>query len=244
MSFISTRAFTTSLSLLGLVWLAEASIVSVQDAPLTPYRAEYDVYRNGKLLGSSRIELVRDGDTWRYGGDTTGDRGMASFLGVKIAQDLEFRWRDGLPQPIRSNYRQDAAITNRTVNVSYDWNTGRYRLVDRKGEHDHPLQPGTADRYGSGISIAAKLAQGATDFSLPIAYPDGVRQWRFRAVGKETVTTPAGTVQALKIERVRDDDDRTTVSWHDPARNYAIVRLIQEEDGDTTETQLQSYLER
>lgn len=244
MSFISTRAFTASLSLLGLVWLAGASDVSAQDAPLASYQSEYDVYRNGKLLGSSRIELVRDGDTWRYGGDTTGDRGMASFLGVKITQDLEFRWHDGLPQPIHSSYHQEAAITSRRVDVNYDWTAGRYHLVDRKGEHDHPLQPETADRYGSGVSIAAKLAQDATDFSLPVAYPDGVRQWRFRVIGREMVNTPAGDVQALKIERIGDDDDRTTVSWHDPARGYIIVRLIQEEDGDSTEMRLRSYFSR
>ena len=52
--------------------------LQAQDAPLAPYTAEYDVIRNGKTLGSSRVSLSRDGSNWRYDADTTGDRGMAS----------------------------------------------------------------------------------------------------------------------------------------------------------------------
>lgn len=243
MNFVPTRPGKAKIRPLLLVFAAAfvTQPLPAQDAPLKPYRAEYDVYRNGKQLGSSRIELRRNGNTWRYGGDTTGDRGMASLLGVKIVQHVDFMWQDGMPRPLQSDYRQDAAVSSRRVEVRYDWSAGRYHLTDRKGDHAHALRPGTADRYGSGVSIAARLASGATEFTLPVAYSDGVREWRFRVTAEEMVDTPAGAIRAVRLERIRDDDDRTTVSWHDPARGYVAVRLLQEEDGDTTETRLRSY---
>lgn len=240
MSFITHRPLRRLASAL-LCLTAMSSALMAQDAPLKPYSAEYDVIRNGKTLGSSRVSLVRDGDAWRYDADTTGDRGMASLLGLKITQRMEFTWFDGVPRPLTSDYDQQATLGSRNVKVRYDWVTGTYHLTDRKGDYDHALVDGAADRYGSGIFIAAKLAAGETDFTLPVAHADGLRDWRFRVAGTETVETPSGSVAAIKVERIRDDNDRQTTSWHDPARDYLTVRLLQNEDGDSTETRLRRW---
>jgi hypothetical protein len=231
-----------SLALAAL--LALPALAAAQDAPIAPFAAEYDVIRNGKTLGSNRIELRHQGDSWRYSGTTAGEHGMAALVGFRIEQQLEFHWRDGMPQPLASSYDQQATLGSRRVDVNYDWNAGHYRLTDRKGEHEHSLPAGTVDRYASGLAVAARLASGATDFTLPVAHADGIRQWRFKVTGEETVATPSGAIKAVRIMRVRDDNDRTTTSWHDPARDYVAVRLLQEEDGDTIETLLRSYSRR
>ena len=218
-----------------------ASHVSAQDTPIAPFTADYEVIRNGKNLGSSRTELRRDGESWRYHSTTTGERGMAALVGFRIEQQLEFRWHDGMPKPQVSSYDQQATLGSRRVDVNYDWNAGRYRLTDRKGEHEHALPAGTVDRYASGLAVAAKLADGETDFTLGVAHADGIRPWRFRVTGEEMVETPSGTIKAVKVERIRDDNERRTISWHDPTRGHVSVRLLQEEDGDTIETRLRSY---
>lgn len=211
------------------------------EAPVAPFRAEYEVLRNDRSLGSSRIELADLGDgTWRWRADTTGDRGMASLVGLRIDQEMRFTWHQGLPRPIDSHYRQRATLGNREVVVSYDWQAMRYRLVDRKGEHSHALAEGASDRYGSGAALVARLAAGDERFRIQVAYPDGLRDWDFRVAGEETVETPSGAVRALRVERVRDDDDRSTISWHDPQRGFLMVRMVQVEDGDRTETRLRS----
>lgn len=237
------RCTQTLPRLLTSALLLIAVAVTAQDAPLAPFQADYDVLRNGKSLGSSRAALSRDGDTWRYVVDTVGERGMAWMVGLKISQSHRFRWRDGLPQPLASDYEQEATLGNRSVTVRYDWAAGRYHLSDRKGEHEHALSPDAVDRYGgSSLAVSAQLAAGVSEFTLKVAYPDGLRDWRFRSLGEESVETAAGRVSAIKVERIHDgDDDRSTVSWHDPARDYVIVRMIQVEDGDSTETRLRSY---
>lgn len=212
------------------------------EVPVAPFKAEYEVLRNGRSLGSSRIELSELGDgVWRWRADTTGDRGMASLVGLRIDQEMRFRWHQGLPRPLDSQFRQRATFGNREVSVQYDWQALRYRLSDRKGEHRHALALGATDRYGSGAALVAHLVAGREDFELDVAYPDGLRTWRFRVVGEESVETPSGTVRAKRVERIREgDDDRSTISWHDPQRGYLMVRMVQVEDGDRTETRLRS----
>jgi hypothetical protein len=181
------------------------------------------------------------GNHWRYSSQTSGERGMASLVGLRIEQQMDFQWQHGQPQPLTSSYEQKATLSSRSVQVRYDWNAGRYQLSDRRGEHEHSLPAGTVDRYGSGIAIAARLAAGEREFVLPVAYSDGVRDWRFRVAGEETLETADGRVDTLRVERVRDDNDRSTISWHDPQRDHIAVRLVQREDGNTIESRRRSY---
>ena len=228
--------------LASLLSVTATAPVSADEAPpLAPYSADYEVLRNGKAIGSSSTRLQRDGDTWTWRTHTAGERGMAWMVGLKVEQSMDFRWLDGLPQPLRSSYRQQATLGNRSVEVNYDWSAQRYHLRDRKGEHHHSLQAGASDRYGSGVTVAALVARGETAFSIPVAHADGLRDWRFRVAGEETLDTADGPVRTLRVERVRDDDDRSTITWIDPARNHVIVRMLQVEDGDRTETRLRSY---
>lgn len=236
MRWLPTRTF-----LLVSLIAAASTTVSATDAPLAPYSAHYEVQRNGKTIGSSSTHLERGGDAWTWRSHTVGERGMAWMVGLKVEQSLDFRWIDGTPRPLRSSYRQQATLGNRSVDVDYDWSVHRYRLRDRKGEHTHALENATADRYGSGIAVAAMLARGETDFTLKVAHADGLRDWHFRVAGEETLDTATGPVRTLRIERISDDDDRTTTTWVDPARNYVVVRMVHVEDGDRTESRLRSY---
>lgn len=206
--------------------------------PLAPYQAEYEVLRKDRPVGSSDTRLQRDGDAWRLESHTRGERGMASLAGFEARQELRFDWHRGQVRPLHSVYDQKATLSSRRIEVVYDWEQGRYQLSDRRGRHSHALPAGTADRYGSQVTLAARLAAGERDFSFAVPYPDGLRQWRFRVTGEETVTVPAGTFSTLRVERVREDSDRQTVSWHAPQLDWLAVRTLQAEDGTRTESRL------
>ena len=56
-------------------------------------------------------------------------------------------------------------------------------------------------------------------------------------IDKETLNTNHGPVEALKAEKVRDDDSkRQTLMWFAPDQEYVLVRLLQvEPDGSRYE---------
>lgn len=241
MSFMSVRGHLILASVMAVLASLAIPADAVAQTPVPAFDAEYEVIRNGKAVGSSRVSLRREGDHWRYSSDTSGDRGMAALVGLQVQQHTDFLWLDGQPRPLSSRYEQKATLSNRSVLVRYDWDAGRYHLSDRRGEHEHDLPVNTVDRYGSGIAIATRLAAGEREFELPVAHADGIRVWRFRVSGEETVETTSGRVQALRVERVREDSDRSTISWHDPQRDHIAVRMLQHEDRNVIESRLHSY---
>lgn len=63
---------------------------------------------------------------------------------------------------------------------------------------------------------------------------DDIDTYDFRVLGEEAVTTMVGTVDAIKVERVRDptQSKRITVLWFAKDWDYLLVRLQQvEKDG-------------
>jgi hypothetical protein len=61
-----------------------------------------------------------------------------------------------------------------------------------------------------------------------------VTRYRFTVSGRETVATPAGTFEAIRVSRVREKDDNATEVWLAAARGMIPVRiLVTEPDGAT-----------
>ena len=99
--------------------LAASHVAFADEAPLAPFRAEYDALRNGDALGKTTLALSdnRDG-TWTLRSETRGTSGLAKLAGVHIVETSRFRWHDGRPEAIDYSYKQDSAIKNRTRRAS------------------------------------------------------------------------------------------------------------------------------
>jgi len=64
------------------------------------------------------------------------------------------------------------------------------------------------------------------------------RTWR-SAPANARSRAPGGALEALRVERVRENPGRTTTSWLAPALGWLPVRIVQREaDGETIEMRL------
>jgi len=52
-----------------------------------------------------------------------------------------------------------------------------------------------------------------------------LEDWAFDRQGHESMDTPAGTFQTLKVARRHDSPDRQSLSWHAPELGYLAVRI-------------------
>ncbi len=68
-----------------------------------------------------------------------------------------------------------------------------------------------------------------------------LQDYRFRKLGKETITVPAGEYECEKVEVVHQGGERQTTLWLAPKLGYAIVQVRHKEDGDVIETRLKQY---
>ncbi len=70
-------------------------------------------------------------------------------------------------------------------------------------------------------------------FDLPVASKGKIESWRFLVVGTEEIQTGNGRISAVRVERVRENSERKTVSWHASAYRYLPVKVEQiEPDGE------------
>lgn len=220
-------------------WLLAASGALAQPKP---YTAEYDVLRNGKPLGRGTVTLVDEGETWHLTSVTRGTQGLASIAGVEIVEASTLRWRDGKPETIDYRYTQQAAWKTRERGVRVDAERGRILSREKDKSHDFDYRPYAIDRQVVALAMANDLARGSTREKLTYRVVDRDRfgPQTYRVRGVETVQTPAGPQEAVRLERNRKNG-RSTTTWLGTRTGYVPVRVVQREpDGETYEMRLLS----
>jgi len=230
-------AFFLNTLLLGAAVAAPAT----DAAPVAPFHADYEVLRNGKELGHATLTLrAAEHGTWEFSSQTKGTKGMASLLGVDVVEKSTFRWNEGQPEGLHYLYSQEAAIKSRQRSTEFDWQT--HEAQSREGDKvwTAPLQVSAMDRSLVTIALMAKLKSGtAHDLAFKVVDKDKVAEQRFTRRAPETLSLPAGKIEAVRVERQRADDSRTTTVWFAPQRDWLPVQIEQvEKNGETITTRL------
>jgi hypothetical protein len=219
--------------------LAAASTAAVA-APLAPFRAEYIASRNGKDIGTAQSALTPvEGETWEFLTHTRGTSGLAALARLEVLEKSEFHWHRRLPELIQYDYRQTAAWSSRERSLRVDAAAGRIDSRDRDQTYTLVFEPGVSDRHAVALAIAAALAANAPELRFRVADKGAVEWHTYRRAGSETLDTPAGPFETVRVERVREQPGRTTTSWLAPSHGYVPVRIQQREpDGETFELRL------
>jgi len=226
----------------ALILLAGVAAQATESAPVKPFQADYEVLRNGKELGRATLALRPLGDgTWEFSNRTKGTKGMASLLGVDVVEKSTFRWRDGQPEGLHYEYSQEAAIKSRQRRTDFDWQSGNAQSSDGKNTYTAKLEPGAMDRNLVTVALMASLKENAQELRFRVVDKDRVAQQSYRAGGRETLSLPGGALDAVRVERQREDNSRSTISWFAPQRSWLPVQIEQvEKNGETITLRLSS----
>lgn len=212
-----------------------ATTAFAADVPLQPFHADYQVLRDGKELGHATLALQPAGDgTWEFSNQTQGTKGMASMLGLDVVEKSTFRWRDGLPEGLHYSYVQQSAIKSRQRSTDFDWNSRQAHSRDGKHDYIAPLQSGAIDRNLVTVALMSALKSGAHDLDFRVADKDQLSDQHYVVGGREILALPAGKIEAVRVDRQRENSQRTTTSWFAPQRGFLPVQIEQvEKNGET-----------
>jgi Protein of unknown function (DUF3108) len=219
------------------------------DAPPAPFRAEYQSLRNGEVLGRTTLELDdnRDG-TWTLRSETEGTSGLARVAGIHLVETSRFRWRDGRPEAIEYDYRQDSAIRRRTRHAEFDRKRDEVRVEEGGEKFRYPLVAGLVDRHAVTLAIAGDLRREAPSLDYKVAVRDHVEDMRYQRAGDQTLTVPAGTFDTVLVRRIGEpgaDRKRVARSWFSEKLGWLPVEIEQtEKKGDTITLKLVSVRNR
>ncbi|MCC5856199.1 MAG: DUF3108 domain-containing protein [Idiomarina sp.] len=206
-----------------------AEAIKKAESMTRAYVAEYDLNRRGRNHGNAGRELTRtDRDTWRY---QTFTRASVLFLSDRRYNDTEFRLREGRVEPLMFEYTREGTGSNRHFYVEFDWDA--QTLVPRNGDRlDAEWRDHLVDANSVLHQLQIDVAAGGEEWTYELIDDDGENaEFSFRFDGEETIRVPFGTMDAIRVVRVRDHDRRQTLFWFSPMHNYTLVKMQQIEGG-------------
>ena len=208
------------------------------DGLLQPYDAQYEVQWGGMALGKAQISLERVAE---------GAAADECFIYTsKTKPNALVRMFDGKPVEQAQFCVEEGAVKSRWLSfanskqdddfrLSFDWDAGQ---VTGPGEQQRALQAQAVDRFSMQEALRLWVMQnaGAKDVAprkLLMVEDDRIREYEFLISGEQRVETPAGSFDAVLVDRI-DDPKKTVRFWFAPQKGYQIVRFERSREGKPT----------
>lgn len=201
----------------------------------TPFTAVYQARYNGLPIGAKGIrELKRFEDgSWQL------TSSAKNFL-ASVVEQTRFNlnaFTDVVPTEYQ--YHRRGIGRNRTAILTFDWDEMEVLNDVQSQPWRMDIPEGTQDKLSYQLKMRHDLyrawqrGEAWPELHYQIADGGHLKEYTFRVIGQERVETPAGTFNAVKATRVRDDDERVTHFWMVPEYEFMLVRFEQQEkDGD------------
>lgn len=211
--------------LLALAVLA----LPVQALELKPFSASYTAdWKQVPVSGTAQRSLEkRDDGTWEL--DFEASMLVASFNERSV---FKVEGETFLPQKYR--LKRSGLGKGKSIKHDFDWQAKQVVGEERGDPVKLPLDRGLLDKSTYQIALQHAVAAGEKSMSYQVVDGDEIETYDFRVLGEEKVSTKAGQVDAIKVERVRDptQSKRQTILWFAKNWDYMLVRLHQvEKDG-------------
>jgi len=196
--------------------------------PFPEFNAVYDGRVSGVRMAEASYSLRRlDNGDYLYRREMT-SVGLASLFGKSVAV-ASSRWRFTgnwiQVQEFQSSDEDGDADDN--LHLVFDWDAARVKNVASADPWQTEIAPGTLDKLAMEMALIFDLRAGSTEFQYPVARQGRIKQYRFEQTGTERIALPMGEFDALVVERLDDDRDRTTI-WCVPELNYLPVRYLKQ----------------
>ena len=220
------------MKLMATAWLAlgaamSAAATSVPEPELAPFVAEFDVRYGRMAVGTSRMELARNGDSWSFE-STSVATGLARMVAAgTLRQHSEFElFGDGL-RPLLYRFDDGTKRTDRDVRLTFDWQAGRVRGTAEDAPVDLALVPGLQDPASMQAIVLLRLRAGQEPGTIAMIEKDTVKYYRYTLLRREKLTTAIGELDTVVYRSAREGSSRETITWHAPVLGFVAVQAEQ-----------------
>lgn len=224
-----------------LVAFAAAGFAASGTAPLAGFKANYEVLRNGKLLGTATLDLHNAGNDWEFVSITEGTSGMAAMVGAEVHEKSTFTWNANKPQCLTYAYSQKA-LKSKSTSITCDWNAKTANVDDNGKPANVALTSAAMDRHLVPLALMVDLKAGAQTLNYPVIDKSQVSDQQYVQSGHEILNLASGNIDTVKVTRDRGADaKRSTTYWFAPQKNWMPVQIEQvEKNGETITMRLAS----
>lgn len=218
------------MAVVAMVLLAMAPAWAAVDAAehLKPRRDRYQVEWSGISLGEGTISLAVEPDgCYRYT-STTDPIALVRWTYGSPREVSMFCLRDGQVVAEHFEYINEKR-EDESFRLDFDWGDDEVKALKGGVMTVRKLPEPAYDRFVIREAVrlwvirhAAGEAPAQAEFTM--VDDDRMKTYRFEIGGTENVQTPAGTFEALRVNRI-DDPKRPFHYWLAPSRDYLPVKL-------------------
>lgn len=193
-------------------------------ASFTPFNATYTLDIDGKS-GTATRTLTQSGNSFTY-------KVSARAIGIATAnQSTTFSLSGNKVIPINSSTSYKIANIGNTHTIKF--NNGQ-AVSTYKGKTKTLATPnGAYDDLSLEMQIRQELLNGKFSGSYVLVKKTDTEVTKFKKAGNAKITTPAGTYDTVRIDRIHNDKGRATSFWLAPSLDYLPVKVSQTNDGKT-----------
>lgn len=211
---------------------------------VAPFIAEYDVETNALPLSGDGIRSLRHLGSGRYRMEQI----AKSFL-LTRREISEFKMKNCNIKPLSYRYEQSGIgrDSRQLLDFSADQSEVTYEADKKQQQIILPQDRRIYDRLSETIALQCLLIERGAEpdtlkdpLKLTVVDKGSIRDHVFAITSTETIQMAKSEMKALRVERVRDTDDRQTILWFAPGHNYALIKMQQINDGKTITFSLKS----
>ena len=223
-----TQIFSKSLRLAtGISAAVLLGAVTSQSYALSPFQASYQFSYNGKNMGTATRTLSKNGNTWTY---------VFAAKAAAIATATEtsrFTFNNGQIQSGNFSRNSKILVHNDTMTINFN-PAGKVIQTNKRGTaRSFAWKAGALDELNAELQVREDLKGSGLKSAYFITDAKGVDTRRFIKQGNETVKTPQGTYNTIKVVLSHDNNAKSSTFWLAPNLDYLPVKMAHQ-DGKTS----------
>lgn len=201
---------------------------------VAPFVAKYDVDTNALPLSGDGIRSLKHLGEGRFRMEQV----AKSFL-LTRREISEFELHNCQITP--KSYRAEQSGIGRDRRSILDFSNDKSKVTFESKKQQQvielPQNKTVYDRLNETLALQCMLIdRGRTDtldqpMNFTVVDKGNLREHTFAVTNTEVLTIAKTEMQVLRVERVRDNDNRQTILWFAPEHNYALVKMEQDTKG-------------
>ena len=201
--------------------------LSGQAYAMSPFQASYQFAYNGKNMGTATRTLSKNGSNWTY---------VFAAKAAAIASATEtsrFSFNNG--QITSNNFSRTSKVLVHNDTMTIKFNPAGKIINTKKGDKARSFawKAGALDELNAELQVREDLKGSGLKSSYLIADAKGLDSRRFVKQGNETITTPKGTYNTIKVVLTHDNGSKSSTFWLAPSLDYLPVKMAHQ-DGKTS----------
>ena len=228
----SSHAFTfflTSKTIAAYLLAVTALLLTTKlhAAALPFFSAHYDATVQGIPVSATRTYEALDNGIMRFHLKASSSLALAS-----IEENVEFTWDAGIIRPIHFRHLRKVLGKKEEKQLRFDWEKNQALSIRKNKTSTIDLVDSTLDRLSFQLQLQHDLLNDITTNNYRIINKKRIKQYHFKILKEETLTTQVGEIKTLKIKVDRASPKRLTYFWVAPDWHNLLVRLEQFEEGN------------